>query len=231
MIGATTAGGSSIATSVSIAMGIVSIIVGMLAMWLSWKFYQAGLTAQHLGDESLRALNNALFEVNERSRTIGGDITQLREETFTLLSKGFNELLSDRIRPEPVAIRNIESDLATQLGKQFGELRDELVDRLGNSVETVRKSPIEVEAAVSRAVQESIGSVLESQRDALSVTIIERLEDANGSMVVGSLMAVLMSEYPMSLITQQIRDLIQKGELELDSDRLHADAIVSVPNR
>jgi len=219
----------TLSDGVGIAVGIVSVVVGVLAIWLSLKFYQAGVAAQTKSEQFLVTLNEVSLEVRERSRAMGGDLTLLRSEAFALLSRGFDELLGQRSHPsDTLATAGLEQELASQLEAQFETLRGELLRRLQETGATQGGTLPGVEGVVTQAVRDSIGSVLETQRASVADAIRSRLTESGGSMVVGGLLGALMTDHPMSLIVQEIHHLTDAGTVRLDSDRLHADAVASL---
>lgn len=220
----------SLSDGMGLAVGVSSLIVSILAIWISWKFYQMGDRAQNEASQTLTKISQATTEASERASSIGGRISELRSEAFDLIRLSFEQ---QRLAGPPGTLSeaaaippSLEEELSEQLSFHFTELRSEMLQHIQNELHS-DSSAEELEAAVQQVVQGSLESVIAARRHLVRSTVLSTLADSSGQSTAGVLLANLVVDHPLSIVSDELRQMVEDGLIIAEPSVLRADTVVT----
>lgn len=201
-------------TIVSLVVGGVSVVLGVLAIWLSLVFYRFSDEVLHDIREVSSRVELALGRVDERVHGLESDTFSLVRDTVgdmrgVLFARPSEDELKQR-----VDYQALESEITG--------LRRELVGYLNTHAQRGDVDQDALEITVEEILRRSADAGRESRRGVVKALVVQMLASAkpSASVEAGTVMATLARDFPFSLVVQALLELVDEGGIVADGTEL-----------
>jgi len=205
-------------TIISLVASLISVALGIFAIWISIKFFE--MSSRH--SEAIKESERDIGEIVERLEQL---FDRLYSDTFSLMRDTVSDMRR-HIWPELIKEEDVQSQQL--LETKLSELREDIGGRIEHIVEHKTTSQTDFEstvselrALVSRAIEESgkvrdeaiIERIRSSVRNAIR-NRIRRGREPYKSVVIERLSPI----FGERMIEEEIQNMIDRGELLIRDD-------------
>lgn len=217
--------------TVSLVASIVSVIIGVFAIWLSVTFY--------------RLSNKISEDTKEAAKGISSSVTRLESlfdrlysDTFSMMKDTVSDMRK-HIWPEKESSTEALNQIEEKADQKIEELRNQIGSELTSVMRQVGRTDSKISGVeerltelVDRAIQQTRRVESEAQEEISMSSVLNRVHmfiERYGEVPLGRLLShpLLRERFPRSLITEALRILSRENMISVHGDLDDPDTVIS----
>lgn len=200
----------------SIFLGVLSCVLGIIAIWLSFAFYKlSGKVSDHLKDSSQK--------INYNVEKLEEMFNLLYSKTFSLMKETMEDI---RTKAFDKNSNSFEELIESKMIVAKDNLRNEFLDMINGQDDPSTKIK-----ELDELVEESIQLESKVTEEALSELILKSLNTAsnkNEEVKTKELIRLIHKEYsiPIKSVYTELNKLVRNGSIEITDDDIMSDSSI-----
>ncbi|WP_327026088.1 hypothetical protein [Micromonospora sp. NBC_01739] len=195
-------------TIISFVTGIVSLIVGMFAVWLSVVLYRFSNDAQEQIRGTAERVEKAVSVLDEQLRYLHADTFSLVRETFGDMRAAVWSTRNDDTTDDSAAT------IAATLTKEMTSLREQLLADISKVTSVTGSGASELHAAVDTAIRHSVDAGLMVRDEVVHRAILHEISKAGSDgCVAAAVVTAAGQEFPFGVVVRGLKNLRASGHL------------------
>ena len=207
---------------VSIASSVVSLMLGIYAIWLSIVFYRMSTASSNLIRDSAKDINASVEKLEELFRHLYSDTFSIMKDTVSDMRRHAwrNEPQSETSSATLDAVELRADNKVTEIREELADSISSLADRVGGTDKRVKQLSEQLLPMVDKALTRSRHAEIEAREEILRDAILRRYAEASEEEQPTTTWAVvgpLFDEFSISEVIDELRGLKDDGILHWDS--------------
>jgi hypothetical protein len=209
----------------SIAASIVSIVIAVMAIWLTITFFR-------MSTEASAKTNEAAKEISASVSRLENLFDRLYADTFSMMRDTVSDMRR-HIWPQETAVKEdalkeVEKRAEEKAQVMRKEISEEIAKRLGGTDARVQ----DMMRIMDRAIDQTRRATAEAGRESVRADILRMLESGPRSLTASDVVQALSARWPASVIVRELEDLRRAGTLSLsDPDAISPRTLIRLRDR
>lgn len=211
---------------VAIIAALMSVGIGVLAIWLSIVFYRMSMQASEKTKEASRDISAGVQRLEKLFDTLYADTFSMVRDTVTDMRK--------QIWPEKPAEEKISKETEQKADSKAEHLKKEVYKKIDNTLKTRDEKVDNKIVALQEIVEKTISKSRKVEREARKETVREHIIKEIKLLGKGNFKAneivFEISDFQLKIVLQELRQMRKEGIISWTDDILGPETIIDAGN-
>jgi|SRR5882724_877989 len=207
-----------IVQAVALLASMASLALALVAIWLSFKFYNMSIHSSEKIEEANRAIGASVDRLEKVFQMQYSDTFSMVRDTYADFRK--------RLMPETAAVAQAEQLAEKNADKKVEQLRTEIkaeltkiVDRVGQTDAQLGSVKTQLEGVIDKAIVRSRKVDLDALQETLKTSIRSYVDDiTRGKKTKTKEVVAHFTEYPIPDVLKALFQLSENGVIEFEEE-------------
>jgi len=214
--------------TVSLIAAIISVIIGLLAIWLSIQFYI-------MSSKSSEDTRNASKDISSSVARLEKLFDRFYSDTFSVMKETYSDMRRHIWPEQPRPEKNVEEEAEKRADKEVDKLKEEaskeLAEVIKKQADTNEAKIRELRALMNRAISGSRRAEAKAREETIReflLDLIRNMEEHSLNMTADSIIHKTAGRFPFELIISELEKMEQDKLIKFSTPTLGPRTIINI---
>jgi hypothetical protein len=218
----------SILEVISLIASLISVIIGLLAIWLSIQFYV-------MSNKSSEAMKNASKEISSSVNRLEKLFDRFYSDTFSVMKETYSDMRRHIWPEQQLSDEGTENEIENKSDPEVDKIKDEVNKELSriikNKQEENEAKIRELSSLLNKAMSKSRNALIKTQEKTVRnylLYLLRNMEEQSLNMSADSVIVKSAGKFPFSVIIKELKKMQRDNLIEFSTPVLGPRTIISL---